>query len=339
MRRRKADALTGRYDGSSSSSQHHHRSKDTDGKKDKMKSSSVSKPRSTRRVVHPLDVVDKLDATGLFGSGLFHHDGPFDACNPHRNKHSKRAPVMAFPEGSASNSMLEMGKVPAFDAALYHGHTRTEAYTDYADTATKTPIVRVSSRSSGEDSGIKAPPPAYTATTTTTTISSSPPSKVMQQQQQQPSKLAVRPTANSIRSHSFDTTLKTEPVHGQETLGLGTSTFLDGAPVPRVVLEQQQQQQHLGEPGQGGLVRKKSFVQKVFKGSSDGKLSPDVPLRRTASSSIPRSPAFDNVADKAGTKHSTVAVLDDDDDDAKASNNNILQRVRSLKISSGNRRK
>lgn len=27
---------------------------------------------------------------------VFHHDSPYDACSPHRNRHSKRAPVMAF---------------------------------------------------------------------------------------------------------------------------------------------------------------------------------------------------------------------------------------------------
>src|ERR1700736_3612880 len=32
-------------------------------------------------------------------SSVFHHDGPFDACNPHRNRAgSKRAPMQAFPK-------------------------------------------------------------------------------------------------------------------------------------------------------------------------------------------------------------------------------------------------
>lgn len=42
-----------------------------------------------------MDVIDRLDLSGLNGS-LFHHDSPYDACSPHNNRNSKKAPVMAF---------------------------------------------------------------------------------------------------------------------------------------------------------------------------------------------------------------------------------------------------
>lgn len=53
----------------------------------------------------PLDLIDKMDVTGLFGPGRFHHDGPFDACNPHRNKDKSNAPVKAFDLAGPNNSL------------------------------------------------------------------------------------------------------------------------------------------------------------------------------------------------------------------------------------------
>ncbi|KAE8249811.1 hypothetical protein A4X13_0g5069 [Tilletia indica] len=43
-----------------------------------------------------IDVIDRLDASGLHGMSLFHHDSPYDACSPHANRHGHRAPVNAF---------------------------------------------------------------------------------------------------------------------------------------------------------------------------------------------------------------------------------------------------
>ncbi|PWN42289.1 hypothetical protein IE81DRAFT_137073 [Ceraceosorus guamensis] len=43
-----------------------------------------------------MDVIDRLDSTGLYGASLFHHDSPYDACTPHANRHARRAPVGAF---------------------------------------------------------------------------------------------------------------------------------------------------------------------------------------------------------------------------------------------------
>ncbi|KZT72816.1 hypothetical protein DAEQUDRAFT_663339 [Daedalea quercina L-15889] len=40
------------------------------------------------------DVIDRLDFSGV--GPMFHHDGPFDACAPSRNKHRTRAPMMAW---------------------------------------------------------------------------------------------------------------------------------------------------------------------------------------------------------------------------------------------------
>ncbi|PWN46714.1 hypothetical protein IE53DRAFT_407821 [Violaceomyces palustris] len=42
-----------------------------------------------------MDIIDRLDLSGIHGSSMFHHDSPYDACSPHNNR-GKRAPVMAF---------------------------------------------------------------------------------------------------------------------------------------------------------------------------------------------------------------------------------------------------
>lgn len=61
-------------------------------------------------------------------------------------------------------------------------------------------------------------------------------------------------------------TSRVEPVHGDETLGLGTSTFLEGTPASRTAIkqletEQLQREQQLNAGG--GLSRKKSLAQKI----------------------------------------------------------------------------
>lgn len=40
------------------------------------------------------DVIDRLDFTGI--GAMVHHDGPFDACAPSRNRHRQKAPMLAW---------------------------------------------------------------------------------------------------------------------------------------------------------------------------------------------------------------------------------------------------
>ncbi|EEB08878.2 membrane associated protein Pal1 [Schizosaccharomyces japonicus yFS275] len=69
----------------------------------------TSSTQAKRRSNNPLDQIDRLDVTGLYGAGSFHHDGPFDACRPHRNVNTSKAPVAAFPEDSVANSIQPPG--------------------------------------------------------------------------------------------------------------------------------------------------------------------------------------------------------------------------------------
>ncbi|KAJ7487536.1 Pal1 cell morphology protein-domain-containing protein [Mycena galericulata] len=54
---------------------------------------SVPKKPSKKGSKHA-DVIDRLDYTGV--GPMFHHDGPFDACAPSRNRQKNRAPMMAW---------------------------------------------------------------------------------------------------------------------------------------------------------------------------------------------------------------------------------------------------
>ncbi|KAF9044646.1 Pal1-domain-containing protein [Hymenopellis radicata] len=56
------------------------------------------------------DVIDRLDFTG--GGPMFHHDGPFDACAPSRNKHPRKAPMAAWSPGTDRAN----GPYPSADA-------------------------------------------------------------------------------------------------------------------------------------------------------------------------------------------------------------------------------
>ncbi|KAI5283265.1 hypothetical protein KEM54_002275 [Ascosphaera aggregata] len=195
-----------------------------------------------------LDVIDKLDLTGIYGPGQFHHDGPFDACNPHRNRKGIRAaPMQAFAEDSPS--MVPTGGGPrAFDHDLYLGKGE-DPYNDFSRTAIKQAVHTNNSQ-----------PKPDVAT--------------------------------------YDPKGKIEPVHGEETMGLGTSTFLDGAPASRAAIQEKQRgrsvdEMYAGLPGasegsvgggggSGGLTRKKSLAQRIKLGGhshSREKTLTDRPLR------------------------------------------------------------
>lgn len=164
---------------------------------------------------------------------VFHHDGPFDACNPHRNrKGSQRAPMQAFPKDSANNALGGSGPVHKnIDFAQFHGRG-AEGFTDYSTSGTASTMVDAG----GFDPypGVHRPGPG------------------------------IRPAAD--RSLSFNPASKVEQVHGDESMGLGTSTFLEGAPASRNVMQRRESEsdQNIGSFGAGGgLGRKKSLVQKI----------------------------------------------------------------------------
>ncbi|KIW35084.1 uncharacterized protein PV07_01804 [Cladophialophora immunda] len=164
-----------------------------------------------------LDIIDKLDVTSIYGTGLFHHDGPFDACNPHRNrKGSRQAPMQAFPKDSLNMQLGGSGPVNSkLNLDQYHG-TGREANLDYNDAAVYE-----------EDADyFRRPQPE--------------------------------------RSASFNPVARTEPLHGSETAGLGTSTFLEGTPASRAAIQRRDSEQEAAEQAvAAGLSRKKSLAQRI----------------------------------------------------------------------------
>ncbi|ERF70563.1 hypothetical protein EPUS_07860 [Endocarpon pusillum Z07020] len=174
------------------------------------------KPRAPSR---RLDVIDKLDVTSIYGTGqVFHHDGPFDACNPHRNrKGSRAAPMQAFPKDSRNMAIGGSGPNNSnIDLAQFHGQGE-EGYNDYSTSAVVDEY----------GDGITRPDVA-------------------------------------TRSASFHPITRVEPLHGEESMGLGTSTFLEGAPASKAALQRRESDYDEVQSGSGaGLGRKKSLAMKI----------------------------------------------------------------------------
>lgn len=163
---------------------------------------------------------------------VFHHDGPFDACNPHRNRKGLRAaPMQAFPEGSRNMAIGGSGPNNTnLDLNLFHGRG-AEGYADYG--------------------------------------------------------------TSKNTSTNFDPTARIEPIHGAESMGLGTSTFLDGAPASRSAIQRRQSEtEDHALQNAGGLQRKKSLAQKIRginnRSAGGGRVtSPDPPSSRGSPGSPP----------------------------------------------------
>lgn len=154
---------------------------------------------------------------------VFHHDGPFDACNPHRNRQgSRRAPMQAFPKDSLNNVLGGGGplnKRP--DHATFLGQADEEAFKDYSKGG------QGSNGYEPYDNG------------------------------------AIRPGPPKTEMNVLSATTRVEPIHGEETLGLGTSTFLEGAPASRAALQRHGSESQTSPTEAGGLGRKKSLAQRI----------------------------------------------------------------------------
>ncbi|GAB7353048.1 hypothetical protein MBLNU459_g3601t1 [Dothideomycetes sp. NU459] len=179
--------------------------REREGKSKDTKSRPAKKPQG-------LDLIDKLDVTGIYGQGLFHHDGPFDACNPHRNrKKDYRAPMQAFPVGSANNAIGGSGPLNKnIDLDKFHGRGE-EGFNDYSATGGPDTFVPLN-------------------------------------------------RSKSKRQESFNPTDRVEQVHGEETYGLGTSTFLEGAPASKTALQRRESETENTAMAGSGLGRKKSLA-------------------------------------------------------------------------------
>lgn len=146
---------------------------------------------------------------------VFHHDGPFDALNPHRNRqNSRRAPMQAFPKDSLNNSLGGAGPLNQNpDHAVFMGNGTDEAFRDYAGGA---------KNKNGYN----------------------------------------YPVASAGEAAIFDPISRGSAVHGDESHGLGTSTFLEGTPAARTAIARREAEQ-AQELVEGGIQRKKSLAQRI----------------------------------------------------------------------------
>ncbi|WYZ39428.1 hypothetical protein EsH8_III_001342 [Colletotrichum jinshuiense] len=172
------------------------------------------KDKDPKKPSRRLDIIDQLDATSIYGTGLFHHDGPFDAANPHRNrKGSRRAPMHAFAKDSLNMSLGGAGplnKRP--DHATFMGQNDGEASADFATAG---------GRNGFPDRPERKEDPAV-----------------------------------------FDPRSRGSIVYGEESMGLGASTFLEGTPAARAAIQRNQAEQ-AQQSSTDGVRRNKSIAQRI----------------------------------------------------------------------------
>jgi hypothetical protein len=117
--------------------------------------------------------------------------------------------MQAFPKDSANNLIGGSGPVHKnIDFAQFHGRG-AEGFTDYSTSgAAARPVEPVVYESyAGASAPIRAGP-------------------------------GIRPGID--RTSSFNPTARVEPVHGDESMGLGTSTFLEGAPASQTAIKRRE---------------------------------------------------------------------------------------------------
>lgn len=244
-----------------------------------------------------VDTIDKLDVTGLFG-GSFHHDGPFDACTPHRNKGNKVAPVMAFPADGPNSTI---GGASAKKSALNEVFGRED---------------------DDEDDGL------YKLRNDT--------------------KDAIRGNVGNVKQ--MDTKNKTELVHGPTTAGLGSTTFLDGAPAAgntsnninrnkSVSYKFREENAHKFDNLRRNMSTNSHAPTRHRTGSTEGY----PPRYNSSSSSIQRSRNPERISTtKSGGSGTGHITFGDDEDDIylglpqqtkkKSAGSKLLNRVKSLKV-------
>ncbi|KAG0657909.1 hypothetical protein C6P45_002316 [Maudiozyma exigua] len=267
-------------------SDHHHHSSSS--------SSAAARREKRKSKLVPakgVDTIDKLDVTGLFG-GSFHHDGPFDACTPHRNKNSKAAPVMAFPaDGPNSTIGGTFRKKSAMDEVFGVDDADDDLY-------------QVKGGNVSKD--------------------------------------AIRANVDGLRQ--VDATSKGEKVHGPTTSGLGSTTFLDGAPAPMRSLHR----------GQSVSYRQSSYNSNASNNSHNAGIRRNMTISSRPSASpsagyTPNSFNRDSISPTYGTNNNHS--FGDDEDDIylggnstgsgvrfdsgtkkSSTGNKFLKRVKSLKV-------
>lgn len=102
-----------------------------------------------------------------------------------------------------------------------------------------------------------------------------------------------RANVPGVQPNVQSSTMKVEPVHGDESLGLGTSTFLEGAPASKAAIQRTAAETAAADSAAakaGGLARKKSLAQKI-RGINQPRRDAPGPPRRDSSTDTRFSPS------------------------------------------------
>ncbi|TID25534.1 hypothetical protein CANINC_002924 [Pichia inconspicua] len=185
--------------------------------------SGTRKKKFVQEIPKNIDTIDKLDVTGFFGGSKFHHDGPFDACTPQRNKDTKAAPVAAFPIDGPNNSITGMAPENSKDAQY-------DMVFGIDQAADSNAAIKPRSGSTGDQLNR-----GYTNGTIIRRADSGDLQSIV----------ATKPVLAQVDAGA------TEKLYGDTTLGLGSSTFMDGAPAYGAKST---------VPKEDGLSRKKTFL-------------------------------------------------------------------------------
>lgn len=164
--------------------------------------SGTRKKKFVQEIPKNIDTIDKLDVTGFFGGSKFHHDGPFDACTPQRNKDTRAAPVAAFPIDGPNNSITGMAPENSKDAQY-------DMVFGIDQAADSSAAIKPRSGSTGDQLNR-----GYTNGTIIRRADSDDLRSVA----------VTKPALAQVDAGA------TEKLYGDTTLGLGSSTFMDGAP-------------------------------------------------------------------------------------------------------------
>lgn len=275
--------------------------------RDRVPSSSKDKKASNAGKQQPknVDSIDKMDVSSLFG-GSFHHDGPFDAVTPHRNKNAKAPPVLAFPVDGPNNSI---GGAPTKKNAMNEVFGRIDLEDD-------DDIYQARPKSSPRTTvfGASSDPPSANGSNTTLN--------------------AIKPGSKDLTA--FDPRGRVKTVEGPTTDGLGSTTFLDGAPASNKAIGDDVRA-HARQTRLNGVQRKKSFSQKLSSTVRGGSGS------SPSGTGYPRNPAPEEPLSLAKS-HSGHLENGDDDEDVylglpssdlsrkKSTGTKLMRRVRSMKV-------
>jgi len=240
-------------------------SRHRDGKRD------GSRSRHGRRKPHGLDIIDKLDVTGIYGAGRESSQSFYPS-----DSRQRRQPT--------TTSTWERSPQPASILDFYVP-TRNEDHTHWLTVFHHDGPFDACNPHRNRKKDHRAPMQAFPANSANMALGGSGPVNPRLDlnkihglgtegyKDYGTGYEAANKRPDPSRNFSFDPYARTEPVHGEETFGLGTSTFLEGAPASRKAIERRESEleaQQRAELVAGGLGRKKSIAQRL-RGMSTGR--------------------------------------------------------------------